>query len=430
MRRVVAGVVAGLSLAAAVPLAAQDPTGDVKVVLQYTPGSRPGLVIVPGPGLDSVRAILRRDLDFSDRFEVVVVPPSTAAGAPGAPINYALWRTFSATYAVELLPQAGGAALDVRLHDLVNQRLAASMRAAIPAGPADPGFRLAVHKVSDEIVRWVTGVPGIAATEIALIEAGRVRSVDADGYDYRTVSPAGISALSPAWAPDGRRLAYTALADGRGSVQVLTLATGQAVTVPGTSGAGLNITPAWSPDGRTLVWSNITEEGAQLVRFNIADNCCAQRLTVGRFADNLSPTFAPDGQRLAFVSTRAGAPQIYAMSVTGTDAELLVPYDAGESGPSNGPEWSPDGASIVFHRDVNRAPQIFVFDVASGRTRQLTSAGRNEDPTWAPDGRHIAFVSDRSGRRQVWIIDVETSRVRQLATPGAARLPAWSRRLR
>ena len=77
-----------LAVLAVLPVAvlrAQDPEQRVKVILQYTPGTRPGLVIVPGPGLDSVRAILRRDLDYSDRFEVVVVPPTAAAPPPTRP---------------------------------------------------------------------------------------------------------------------------------------------------------------------------------------------------------------------------------------------------------------------------------------------------------------------------------------------------------
>lgn len=419
---------AALLLATIVPAAllAQEPEQRVKVVLQYTPGTRPGLVIVPGEGLDSLRALLRRDLDFSDRFEVVVVPPSTAAPAPGQPINYALWRTFSATYAVELQLQAGG--VDVRLHDLAGQRLAASMRAVVPP-EASPDFRMAAHRVSDEIVRWVTGTPGIAASELAFVESGRIRTIDSDGVDLRTLTGAGVTALSPAWHPDSRRLAYTALINGRATVQLLTVAGGAQQTVLG-SGTALNITPSFSPDGRLLVYAHSDENGTNLVRVNVTDNCCMQRLTLGKFADNLSPTFAPDGRRLAFVSTRAGPPQIYVMGADGTDTELLVPFDVGATGSSNGPEWSPDGAALVFHRDVGGSPQIFVFDVASGRTRQVTSSGRNEDPTWAPDGRHIAFVSDRTGRRQLWVIDTETSRVRQIVSPGAARLPAWSRRQR
>lgn len=409
--------------------AAQDTSG-VRVVLQYTPGTRPGLVILPGPGLDSARAIMRRDLDFSDRFEVVVVPPgdpsAQTATAAGAPFNYDLWKKFGASFAVSLADRAGQ--LEVLLYDLNGQRLVGSLNTVLPA-PDAAGFRLTVHRLADEVVRWVTGTPGIAATQVALVESGRVRRVDADGYNYVTVTGAGVTALSPVWSPDSRTLAYTALVNGRGSIQLLTLATGTLEQVPGTN-TDLNITPAFSPDGRTLVYSHVDENGAQLTSVNVADKCCTQRLTVGKFADNLSPTFAPDGRRLAFVSTRAGPPQIYGMAPNGTDAELLVPFDVGSTGPSQAPEWSPDGTSVVFHRDVSGSPQIFVFETATGRTKQLTSAGRNEDPTWAPDGRHIAFVSDRSGRRQLWIIDTETSRVRQIITAGAARLPAWSRRLR
>jgi TolB protein len=256
----------------------------------------------------------------------------------------------------------------------------------------------------------------------------RLYRLDSDGAGPAPLSAAGEQLLSPAWSPDGSRIAFTVFGPGTGVIMVQTLAGGRRSIVPGTS-TGLNITPAFSPDGRTIVFGHSGEEGTDIFAADVAQNCCVQRLTVGRYADNLSPTFSPDGRRMAFVSTRAGQPQIYLMAADGTDQELLAPFDFGATGSSNAPEWSPDGASVVFHRDVNRAPQIFVLDVASRRVRQMTSSGRNEDPTWAPDGRHLAFVSDRSGQRQLWVIDAITGRIRQLTFIGQARLPAWSRRL-
>jgi TolB protein len=245
----------------------------------------------------------------------------------------------------------------------------------------------------------------------------------------RALTSESATSLSPTWSPDGSRIAYTRLQDGRGPIMLQPLAGGAATPVPGTS-AGLNITPAFSPDGKLLAYASSTEQGTNIQVANVAQNCCVQRLTVGRFADNLSPTFAPDGARLAFVSTRAGPAQVYTMGADGTDAELFVPFDFGVTGSTNGPEWSPEGTMLAFHREVSGSPQVFVMDVSGRRVRQLSASGRNEDPTWAPDGRHVAFVSDRSGRRQLWIIDVDTGRTRQLVTPGAARLPAWSRRLK
>jgi TolB protein len=173
----------------------------------------------------------------------------------------------------------------------------------------------------------------------------------------------------------------------------------------------------------------MSEAGVGLYLVNVQDLCCVERLTGGRFAENFSPAYSPDGRRIVFVSTRAGGQQIYSMASDGTDQELLVPFDYGETGNSNAPEWSPDGTTIVFHREVRGAPQIWTFDLAGRRAKQLSSLGRNEDPSWAPDGRHIVFVSDRTGRHQLFVVDAETNRVRQIMTSGRARLPAWSRPL-
>jgi TolB protein len=417
------------------PLAAQDTSRvdqGVRIGVDYSPGTRPGLVVVPGPGLDSVRAMVRRDLDYTDRFEMVTVADlpqgsSTDRGAADPPpsVNYQLYKSLGAQFAVELIESAGG--VTARLHDLTAGRMQNQKAVALPSATG-PDYRLEVHRLADEVARWASGMPGTAASRLLFVSGGRVYKIDSDGEALMPVTPGGQTALSPVWSPDGQRVAFTLLGEGRGGIVVQGVSGGNSFVVPGSQTA-LNITPVFSPDTRTLAFAHSDERGTDIYIANVVERCCAQRLTVGRFADNLSPTFSPDGRRIAFISTRAGPPQLYVMAADGTDQELLAPFDYGATGSTNAPEWSPDGANVVFHREVSGSPQIFLVDVAGRRVRQLTSSGRNEDPTWAPDGRHVAFISDRSGRRQIWIVDVETGRVRQLATPGAARLPSWSRRL-
>lgn len=409
---------------------AQDTThveGGVRVGITYNPGARPGLVVIPGTGIDSVRAIVKRDLDFSDRFEMIAIadPGSIPGGdAPGGPLNYGLYKALGAEFAVELLSDGGK--VIARLHDVSRSTLAQEQSVGLPP-PTDANFRLAVHVLSDEIARWATGTPGIAATRILFVQNGRIWLMDSDGLLVRALTPDGQTSLSPAWSPDGRRMAFTRLVQGRGGVFLYTLSTGETTQLAGTETA-LNITPMFAPDGNHLAYAHSDEKGTDIFVATLGEPS-VQRLTAGRFADNLSPTYSPDGRRIAFISTRAGPPQLYVMGADGTDQEVLAPFDFGVTGPSYAPEWSPDGGSVVFHREVSGTPQIFVLTVAGQKLRQLTSQGRNEDATWAPDGRHLCFVSDRSGARQLWVIDAETGRVRQLSTPGWARLPAWSRRL-
>lgn len=434
----------GLAAVAPLPVVAQDtiPPAEqgVRVGITYTPGVRPGMLVLGGhrdATLDSIRAILARDLDYSDRFEMITLPggDSLALGiggsesgteTGGAFVNYGLYAALGADYAVHVSdPGLADSSVAVTVYDVRGQ----GRRRDIPLGAVsldDPGFRIAVHRLSDEVVRATAGTPGAAATRFLLIQRGRVYRVDSDGAGLEAISDRGVRAFSPGWAPDGRRITYMEFGDVGGRVVVRD---GERSAVVPPTDRELNYTPAFSPDGARLAFSRSSGEGTDVYEYNLRDGCCLQRLTVGRFSDNLSPTFSPDGQRIAFVSNRSGLPQIYVMAADGTGQELFAPFDYGVTGSSNAPDWSPDGLNVAFHRDVAGSPQIFVMDVATRTVRQLTSAGRNEDPAWAPDGRHLAFVSSRTGNRQIWVIDLDTGRIRQVTRLGEARLPAWSPRI-
>jgi len=453
MRRV-GWLALSLAVIASLRLAAQDTSAidrGVRIGIVYRPGVRPGIVVLPGraSALDSVRAIVARDLDYSDRFELITLPggdsirvttPAAAArlvtgaakatggAATAAGLNYPLFQALGADFAIGIAaPAALADTTVVTVHDVAAGGVRRELRVRLPP-LKDPGFRLAVHRVADRILETALGAAGTAASRVLFVRDGKVYSVDQDGADLRLVSSAEHAALSPAWAPDGRRFAYMEFWQGHGRLFVQDVATGKR-TAAATMGQALDFTPAFSPDGKTLAFSRGTEDGTDIYTANIKDNCCLQRLTVGRFSDNLSPTYSPDGQRIAFVSTRSGLPQIYVMAADGTDQQLFAPFDYGVTGASYAPDWSPDGQAVAFHRDVGGTYQVFVLDVRTRAVRQLTSVGRNEDPTWAPDSRHMAFVSDRSGYRQLWIVDVETGRIRALPSQDGVRLPAWSPRL-
>src|SRR6266496_1047441 len=399
-----------LSAGPSVRLTAQDTSaGDrgVRIGILYRPGVRPGIVVLTGraPGLDSVRTIMARDIDYSDRFELITLPGSDSirlAAAPGARpaagtgtgktgggvasaagLNYPLYQALGADFAVALTP-AGADSAVVTVHDVAGGAVRRELRSRLPP-LTDPGFRMSVHRLSDRVLEATLGAPGIAATRVLFVMDGKAYVIDQDGADRRLVSSTDHAAMSPAWGQDGRRFSYMEFWQGHGRLFVQDVASGKRTPVA-TTGQALDFTPAFSPDAKTLAFSRATEEGTDIYTVNV-------------------------------------------MAADGTDSQLFAPFDYGATGSSNAPEWSPDGQAVAFHRDVGGTLQVFVLDVRTRTVRQLTSVGRNEDPTWAPDSRHMAFVSDRSGYRQLWIIDLETGRIRPLLQKSGARLPAWSPRL-
>ena len=98
------------------------------------------------------------------------------------------------------------------------------------------------------------------------------------------------------------------------------------------------------------------------------------------------------GTELVFVSGRGGTPQIYRMSIDGTDVSRLT---TGEGDAVN-PSWNPDGQHIAFAWTRGFEPgnyNIFIMDVASRDVVQLThGAGRNENPSMGARRRALGFL--------------------------------------
>ncbi|HSU13362.1 hypothetical protein [Longimicrobium sp.] len=429
MRSIFRAILPCLALAAALAprraIAQNDTTPGVRLRMTYEAQTSPGFVVLPfgGEGAAAARQIVRRDLEYSDRFEMKDPPAGTpAADRP----DMAAWRDRGADWVLAgtLTPNGEGGTLRLTLYDAVYGQVKGTGSFGLPS-TGSRGFRMAVHAASDAVVRWATGQPGFAATRIAFVTAGRgskeIYTVDSDGEGVSRVTNDGSIALSPAWAPDGRRLAYTSFKRGAPFLFERDLGTGSERVV--SSREGINITPAYAPDGRTIAFG-MTQGGNTEIALAGAGG--TRTLTQSRRYENLSPTFSPDGGRIAFVSDRLGEPAVYVMTAGGGEPRLVSDYTYGRSGYSTSPDWSPSGDWIAFSTRVNGVSQIVMVGANGRGGRLLTDRGRNEDPSWAPDGRHLVFASpDRDGGG-LFVLDTVTGKVRTLVGGRGFGLPAWS----
>src|SRR3954469_19783251 len=291
--------------------------------------------------------------------------------------------------------------------------------------------RLGIHVVSDEIERWITGERGISATRIAFVDGTKLKIVDSDGANERTIPTAG-AALSPSWHPSGRYLVYVD-ADDRGTrIAQIDLRT-MKPRLFAASSRGLNITPVYTKDGKSIVWASGGDSPAELVLANATADDSVAVPFVGRTGfETTSPSFSPDGKQVVFMSPRPLTPQLYTMNVDGTGLRLLTPVVPGKRSYRTGADWSPKG-DLIAYQQQNGDFQVWVIGVKDRAMRQLTSEGENEDPAWAPDGRHLS-ITRRLGAigdpRSIWVLDVVSGRLRQLTLTGDARLSDWSPPLR
>jgi TolB protein len=419
----VAALLLAAALAHAAPAAAQD-TLVVRLRATYDTRAQPGLVVLPFAGeraAGQARDIVWRDRDFSNRFTV-----RDGTGArPGEAVNAALWKERGADWVVDgaVAARPGGLTLRLTLHDAVYGRVRGQHDFPLPPA-GTPDFRMAVHAASDAVVRWATGEPGIAATRIAYVLQGRgskeIYVVDSDGENPTRVTSDGTLALSPAWSPDGGRIAYTSWRGGSPFLYERNLSNGRDRVLSDRD--GLNITPAYAPDGRTVAFATTVDGNTEIA--TVGDGGLRQQ-TRGRRFDSLSPSFSPDGRRMAFVSNRLGEPQIYVMDVGGGEPRLVSDYAYGRRGYATSPEWSPTGTAIAFQARIDGRMHVMTVRPDGTQPRLHTTSGNNEDPSWAPDGRHLVFASDRDGGG-LFVLDTVTGRVRQLARGRGYGLPAWS----
>jgi TolB protein len=432
--RIGGGVAVALLLTLSASVIAQEP-GDVRIGITYTPGYLPGLVLTPvesTEGLGEVarvaEAILSQDLEFSDRFEMIEVPGDFQSGSA---VNYGLWNQLGAVWLAssQVSGSTSAPVLRVSLHDVVFGELKEVKAFSLPAAGSS-GFRMAVHRVSDEVVRWATGETGMAATRIVFRRktddgVSDIWIIDSDGENLRRLTDDNSIVYSPDLSPDGSHLLYVSYVNGGPVAYEKNLGSGAIQTV--SAEEGLNVTPVYSPDGRHILYGRSEGDHTELFELQRQPLCCGRRVTYTSVGETLNGGYSPDGRQLVMTSSPLGLPHIYVIPREGRgEPRILSRYVYGERGYATSPDWSPRGDRIAYQAWIESSFQIVTTAPDGSDRRILTSRGSNEDPSWAPDGRHLVFSSTGRNGSGMLILDTVTGRVRNLTSGRVDQLSSWS----
>jgi len=224
----------------------------------------------------------------------------------------------------------------------------------------------------------------------------------------QVTSRAGVQ-QAPVWSPDAVRFAYTADAGPVRKIFIKRLDFGN--DDPITSGPFDDIQPSWSPDGKTILFVRARQPNVRLEPGDVfgqydGGDIWSVDVATGkavRLVENgFNPAYSPDGRHIALDASWAGPRRIWVVDALGNNPSQIT-VDTSDALVHVRPHWSPDGRRIVYQNIERTNFGVRVVDVASRRSRALTTGlFQDVNPVWAPDGREIYFSSTRGGGWNLW----------------------------
>ena len=374
-----------------------------------------------------VAAVVRADLDRSGQFRSLPERDMIERPTRGGEVNYPTWRALRQDFLlVGRVSDSGdgGYRVEYELFDVARQErlLGFAMTARASA------LRDVAHQVADTVYEKILGVRGAFWTRIAYVTASgtgdsrryALMVADSDGWNPQTIVRSSEPLLSPAWSPDGRRLAYVSFERGNSAVYIQDIASGGRELV--SSFRGINSAPAFSPDGGRLALSLSRTGNPEIFVMDLGSKALTQ--VTNQFGIDTSPVWSADGASLYFTSDRGGRPQVYQVPAGGGTPTRVTFEGAYNADPS----ISHDGNRIAVAQGAGNVYRIAVLDRSLGSPRwsMLSPGSLDESPSFAPNASMVLYAA-REGRRGVLYAVSSDGRVRQrlVLADGDVREPAW-----
>ena len=397
---------------------------EVRIVIdEGVDGARP-IAVVPfaGSAPENIGQIVADDLRNSGKFNPIPVSQMPQQPTTAAEVKPEAWTALGIDAVVVGQVTSTGSGYNIS-YQLVDTVGASGTPGAVLAQNSytvtNKWLRYGAHTVSDEVFEKLTGIRGAFRTRIAYVvqknggsQPYEVRVADYDGYNQFIVNRSSQPIMSPAWSPDGKRLAYVSFENKKSQLVVQDLGSGSRKVVasfPGHNGA-----PAFSPDGSKLAFAS-SQDGLLNIYVMSSNGGKPTQLTSGA-GNNTEPSWSPDGSSILFTSDRSGSPQVYRMSASGGGASPV--------GGRGSAQISSDGKTLVM---INGNNNVVKQDLTTGSSEVLSTSFLGESPSISPNGIMIIYSSTQGLGKVLHLVSADGRFKASLpGSNGQVKFPAWS----
>src|SRR3972149_4002790 len=226
-------------------------------------------------------------------------------------------------------------------------------------------------------MKELTGIDGFFTSKIVFVSGtGQNRDLyimDYDGHNAKRLTSHRSIILSPDCSSDGTKVVFNSDKVWSQDIYAITLSP-RVEEKRITRGLKLEQSPAWSPDGRKIAYS----VNGEIFVAN-ADGTGAVNLTRHNAID-VSPSWSPNMSvnRISFVRVEGSEANIFTVNPDGSDSQKLT----SGSRRNENPAWSPDGHYIAFGSNRDGAKNIYIMYLNGENQRSLTKGGGKSFPTW------------------------------------------------